>query len=115
MASEVLEKLEKAQSSSPKSATKMTLQRAVELGEYDPEYLSTFPDWHTLSAHVQLQFIKSGLDNRERQLVLQWAEICNVIDFSLKPHLAEALRNVEKQLKQLGADRERLYLEYSRK
>ena len=66
---------------------KMTLQGAVELGEYKPEYLATFPEWHTLSRHVQFQFIREGLDNRRKQLTVQWAEINNILDFRLKPHL----------------------------
>ncbi len=95
------------------ASSKMTLQKAVELGEYDPEYLSTFPEWHTLSRHVQFQFIREGLDNRRKQLVVQWAEVNNVLDFRLKPELKEALVNIKKQLDRLEVDREKLYLEYS--
>lgn len=93
----------------------MSLQKAVELGEYDPEFLSGFPEWHSLSPHAQLQYIRQALDNRERQLVVQWAEISNVIDFSKKPHLDEALKNIESQRKKVNTDREKLYIEYSRK
>lgn len=92
----------------------MTLQKAVDLGEYDPEYLKTFPEWHTLGRHVQLQFIREGLDNRRKQLLIQWAEMDRAIDYRLKPHLQVAQRNVEKQLKKIEEDRERLYSEYSR-
>ncbi len=99
--------------SSPKSQS-MTLQKAVDLGEYDPEYLKTFPEWHLLSPHVQLQFIREGLDNRRRQLLMQWAEMDRAIDYRLKPHLQIAQKNVEKQLKKIEEDRERLYSEYSR-
>jgi len=113
--SEVIEKLETLKSSGGKPVSKMTLQRAIELGEYDPEFLSTFPEWHTLSPHVQLQFIRNGLDNRERQLVVQWSEINNVLDFRLKPQMREALRNIERQLDKVHTDREHLYLEYSKK
>ena len=98
-----------------KPADFMTLQKAIDLGEYDPGYLSTFPEWQMLSPHVQLQHIKQGLDNRERQLITQWAEVVNVIDFSKKPLLQVALRNIEKQLKKVHSDRERYYLEYSSK
>lgn len=93
----------------------MSLQKAVDLGEYDPEFLSGFPEWHSLSPHAQLQYIRQALDNRERQLVVQWAEISNVIDFSKKPHLDEALKNIENQRKKVNTDREKLYIEYSRK
>ncbi len=106
--------IEKGKSSGkPTRGAKMTLQKAVDLGEYEPEYLATFPEWHTLSQHVQFQFIRQGLDNRNRQLVVQWAEINNVLDFRLKPHLKEALDNIQRQIKKVDEDRERLYLEYS--
>ncbi len=90
----------------------MTLQKAIDLGEYKPEYLSTFPEWNTLSKHVQFQFVKTGLENRKRQLLLQWAAISNVLDFRLKPHLKETLRNIEKQMKSLDEDFEKLSQEY---
>lgn len=97
-----------------RSSTKMTLQKAVELGEYNPKFLSTFPEWHSLSRHAQFQFIREGLENRRRHLITQWAEINNFLDFRLKPHLKEALKNIELQLKILEDDRERLHLEYSK-
>lgn len=101
-------------SSTPVKSPNMTLQKAVDMGEYDPNFLATFPEWHEISRHVQFQFIKQALDNRNRQLVTQWAEIVNILDFSKKPHLQEALRNIEKQMKVLDRDKEKLYLEYSK-
>lgn len=92
----------------------MTLDRAVELGEYSPDFLSIFPEWLTLSRYVQFQYIRKALENRRRHLLVLWAEINNMLDFSLKPHLKDALRNIERQLKKLEEDRERLYLEYSK-
>lgn len=107
--------VEKGQSSGkPIASAKMTLQKAVELGEYNPDFLSTFPEWHTLSRHVQFQFIRQALDNRHRHLIVQWAEINNLLDFSKKPELKEALKNIEKQLNELEKDKEKLYLEYSK-
>jgi hypothetical protein len=97
----------------PSKNPKMTLQKAVELGEYDPDYLSIFPEWHTLTRHLQFQFVRQGLENRRRILRVQWAEINNILDFRLKPNLKIALKNLEKQLKALYKDEERLYLEYS--
>lgn len=91
----------------------MTLQKAVDLGEYNPEYLATFPEWHEMSRHVQFQFIKQGLENREKQLWMQWSEVNNVIDFRLKPNMGTALENIQKQVKKLNKDRERLFIEYS--
>lgn len=91
----------------------MTLQKAIELGEYFPEFLANFPKWHSLSKHSQFQMIRQALDNRRHQLLTQWAEINNVIDFRLKPEMSVALENIQKQLKKLEDDREKLYLEYS--
>lgn len=98
----------------PFSKGKMTLDKAVELGKCDPKYLSIFPEWHTLSRYLQFQFIRRGLERRRQHLRVQWAEINNVLDFRLKPHLKESLLNIEKQLKELDKDEEKLYLEYSK-
>ncbi len=103
--------LTNSRSSSPK---KMTLETAVEMGEYEPSYLSTFPEWHRLTKYLQFQYIRRGIENRRRHLRVQWAEINNVLNFSLKPHLGKALKNIEVQLKELDEDEERLYLEYSK-
>lgn len=113
MVYEGMEKGEHLKTGGAKIAQYMTLQKAVDLGEYEPEYLATFPEWHTLSKHVQFQFIKQGLDNRRRQLWVQWAEVNNTPNFHLKPHLAIAMKNIEKQIKKLDEDWERLFLEYS--
>jgi hypothetical protein len=114
MAYESMETGEKLKSGGRSTGQKMTLQKAVDMGEYDPEYLATFAEWHTLSRHVQFQFIRQGLDNRNNQLLTQWAIINNTLDFRLKPQLAEALENIQKQMKRLDTERERLYFEYSR-
>ncbi len=107
---------EQNKSSTPPPPTAgITLQKAVDLGEYNPEYLSTFPEWHTLSNVIRWQMIKQALDNRERRLVKQWAEINNLIDFRKKPHLQEALRNIEIQRQKLLEDKEKLMVEYSSK
>ena len=105
---------EKISGKSSKQSVRMTLQKAVEMGEYDPDFLSTFPEWHELSRHIQFQMIRQALDNRDRQLTVQWAEIVNFLDFRLKPHLREALENIQKQQKVLQKDREKLYLEYTK-
>lgn len=105
------EKLTISQSLPPPN---MTLQKAVDMGEYDPQYLAKFPEWGPLSRHVRLQFIRQGLDNRRKNLLMQWAELNNVLDFSQKPHIKTALRNIERQLKNLEDDREKIYLEYSK-
>ncbi len=107
--------IEMGSSAKPKAQKRsITLRDAIDLGEYDPEYLATFAEWHTLTPHIQFQYIREALDIRRKQYLLQWAEINNMLDFHLKPHLAEALKNIEKQLKVLEKDREAIYLQYSR-
>lgn len=91
----------------------LTLEQAVKFGEYDPGYLASFPQWHELLKNIQFQYIKDVLDNRIKILRIRWAEVVNVLDFSKKPYLQDALRNIEKQIKKVEEDRERLYLEYS--
>lgn len=93
----------------------ITLEQAIEFGEYDPKFLANYKEWHTLSTHIQWQLIRKGLDNRQRQLVTQYAELNNVLNYSKKPHLQEAVKNVERQLSDLAKDKERLYVEYSNK
>ncbi|OGM13856.1 hypothetical protein A3A76_05085 [Candidatus Woesebacteria bacterium RIFCSPLOWO2_01_FULL_39_23] len=105
---------EKISGSKPTSSTKITLQKAIDMGEYDPEYLATFPEWHTLSRHMQFELIRKALENRNYQLLRQWAEINNMLDFRLKPHLKVAMKNIEKQLAKVNEDREKLYLEFSK-
>jgi|SRR3989344_1524193 len=101
----------KGSSSTP--VKKLTLEKAIELGEYDPKFLSNFPEWHDLSRHVQFQLIRKALDNRYRQLVTQYAELSNVLDFSKKPEIRKALDNVDAQIKILRRDKETLYAQYS--
>lgn len=105
---------ENIQSSPAPISPTMTLQKAVDLGEYDPNYLKAFPEWQTLSRHVQFQFIRQGLKNRNSQLFQEYASICNILNFSQKPHLQEALKNIEAQRGKLLTDEERLFEEYSK-
>lgn len=93
---------------------RMSLQKAVDMGEYLPEYLSTFPDWSTLSRHVQFQYIRTAIENRRKHLLSQWAETNNMLDFSLKPDLSNALKNIEDQIYELEENREKIFIEYSK-
>ena len=93
----------------------LTLDQAVDLGEYNPKYLSKFQEFLKLSPHVQLQYIRKGLDIRRKQLLVQWAELDRAIDSRLKPKIQIAKKNIEKQLKQIEKDREKYYYEYSQK
>jgi hypothetical protein len=99
---------------SPTITSTMTLSQAIQMGEYNPEYLATFPEWHQLSQHTQLQYLRMAMENRRKQLLTQWAEVNNLLDFRLKPELHETLRNIEAQLKKLENDRERIYVTYSK-
>ena len=98
----------------PMTVTKLTLEKAVELGEYDPNFLANFPEWHTLSRHIQFQYVKRALDNRRHQLLSQYGELHNVLDLRNKPDVWEAIRNLENQLHHLLDEKERLFSEYSK-
>lgn len=95
------------------SNLKINLTKAVELGEYDPKYLATFSEWREMSRHVQFQFIIKAIENRRKQLLKQYADMNNVLDFRLKPEMQKAIKNVLKQIDELDSDREKLLIEYS--
>ncbi|PWU23088.1 hypothetical protein C5B42_04150 [Candidatus Cerribacteria bacterium 'Amazon FNV 2010 28 9'] len=93
---------------------RMTLLKAVELGEYDPQVLARFPEWHQLGRHAQFQLVRKGLTNRNFQLQSTWGEINNQLNFSKKPHLHQALRNIEKQIHELREEEDRLFVEFTK-
>ena len=93
----------------------LTLNEAIDFGEYSPEYLAQFDEWHSLTPHIQWQLIRKAVDIRRQQLITQYAELNNVLDLSKKPHVQRAMKDVEQQLDKLMKDREDLYVEYSRK
>lgn len=88
-------------------------EQAIEMGEYDPEFLSQYPEWKKLTKHIQYQYIRTALINRRKQLRLQWAELNNQLDYRLKPHLATAKQKVEQALRALNDEEERLIVEYA--
>lgn len=91
----------------------MSLEEAVRLGEYQPEFLSRYPEWNTLSHFVQFQKISQALENRKRFLMQKWAEVINFMDENDDPKLREeAKRGIEAQLADLRKDKEKLYWEY---
>ena len=107
--------LEKGTSSTPvKVSSRMTLKKAVDFGEYDPNYLSTFPEWTTLSKYIRFQYIRTAIENRRKMFLMQYAEVNNILDFRLKPELKVALRNIERELKKVEDDREKILIEYSK-
>ena len=91
----------------------LTFKEAIEMGEYQPEFLEKYTEWKSFSKHTQLQYIRQALDNRRKQLLTQWAEVNNAIDFRLKPGMQQTLTNIHNQLDQLEDDREELYMKYS--
>ncbi|MCL4384377.1 hypothetical protein M1116_02900 [Patescibacteria group bacterium] len=92
----------------------MTLQKAVDMGEYDPEFLANFPEWHQLTRMMQWRYVREAIKNRKRFLLLQWAEVTNTLDLRLKPELKEALRNIEKQQEKVNQDEEKLQVEFAK-
>ena len=74
----------------------ITLQKAVDMGEYEPEYLANFAMWHSLTHMMRWYYIREAIKNRKRFLLMQWAEINNTLDFRIKPELKDALKNIEK-------------------
>ena len=83
------------------------------MGEYHPEYLANFAEWHSLSVYMQFQMIRRALENRHRQLITQYAELNNVLDLRNKPHVHQAIKNVERQLRIFEDEREELFVKYS--
>lgn len=96
-----------------KKQDKIQFSKAIEMGEYNPSFLEKYEEWKTFSRHVQFQYIRTAIENRRKHLLTQWAETSTILDFSKKPELALALKNIEKQLKEVENDRENLFVEYS--
>lgn len=91
----------------------LTLDKAIEMGEYDPDYLAQFPEWHQLSIHLQFELVKKALAKRRKQMLTQWMEVEQANDYTIKPHLQEASRSILKQLDKLTKDKESLYAKFS--
>jgi hypothetical protein len=91
----------------------LTLNQVIDLGEYNPKFLSRFSEFKRLSRYSQFQLIRKALKNREKQLRIHYAEIVNSLNFSKKPHLKKGLENIQKQIKDLAKEEDRLLLEYS--
>lgn len=90
----------------------LTFKESIALGKYDASYLSQYQEWRELDRQLQFQFIEAIL-NRRHQLRLQWANLANQLNFSKKPHLAEAQKKVEQALRELDEDEEKLMVEYA--
>ena len=55
-------------SSSNPTTFVLNLQTAINMGEYEPDYLSQFPEWQTLTPNMQYEFVRKGIENKRRQL-----------------------------------------------
>ena len=95
-----------------KPTTKMTLDKAVEMGEYNPDFLATFPEWAGFSNNIRWHYIRDAIQNRRKFLLLNWAETNNVLDFRLKPEMKQVLDKINLQLKNLNQEEEKLRLEF---
>ncbi len=96
------------------AAGPLTLSEVIELGEYEPEVLAKYPEWEKLSNYARFQLITRGLETRRRQLFKKWSEVVNFIGDFPSASREETKTNLERQLQQLRADKERLYNEYSK-
>ena len=107
---------ERTPKSKPKSASpQMTLERAIELGEYDEKFLETFREWHELSNNIRFNYILKAIKNRRQFLRLNYAETFNVIDYSQKPELKKVLEAINNRLNELQKEEEKYRVEYSSK
>jgi len=104
----------KISGSKPTLTKGLTLQKAVDMGEYRVDYLSIFPEWLQLSRIMQWNLIRQAFKNRRRFLRVQYAEIINQLDYSKKPYLAEAAQNVHNQIREMTNDEEKYQVEYSK-
>lgn len=91
----------------------ISFKEALDMGKYQEEFLSKYPEWQNADKQIRAQFINRALKNRRIQLRLQWANLANQLDFSKKPHLAEAQKKVEASLKELNEDEEKLLVKYA--
>jgi hypothetical protein len=91
----------------------ISFKEAIELGKYDEEYLSQYQEYLDMDRQIRFQFISQAVENRRRQLRVQWAKLSNQFDFSKKPHLLAAQKKVEKALRELNEDEELLMVEYA--
>lgn len=112
MADEFGEFSERQPKASHKRSTKMTLEKAVKMGEYNPSFLSTFPEWATFTNNIRWHYIREAIKNRRRFLCLNYAETTNVLDLHLKPEMKQVLDKISQQLLFLDKDEEKLRLEF---
>ncbi|MFZ2153577.1 MAG: hypothetical protein WAV41_06030 [Microgenomates group bacterium] len=114
MSDESMEFSERTPKSKPSAKVNhMTLERAIELGEYDEKFLETFRDWADLSQNIRFNYILRAIKNRRQFLRLNYAETFNVLDYSQKPELKNVLEAINKRLIELQLEEEKIRVEYS--
>jgi hypothetical protein len=99
-------------SSAASSTARLSLEKAVEMGEYSPAFLSTFPEWSSYSDNIRWHYIRQAIQNRRKFLLQNYAETNNVLDLSLKPEMKMVLDRITKQVEFLNKEEERLRLEF---
>ena len=106
---------ERTPKSKPPTIAHMTLGKAIDLGECDENYLSTFPEWQNLSDNIRFNYLLKAIKNRRQFLRLNYAETFNVLDYSKKPELAEVLNKINARLIELQKEEENYRVKYSAK
>jgi hypothetical protein len=116
MSDESMEFSETTPRSKPKpKSPQMTLEKAIELGEYDEKFLETFSEWHNLSHNIRFNYILKAIKNRRQFLRQNYAETFNVIDYSQKPELKKVLEAINARLNELQKEEEKIRINYSTK
>ncbi len=102
-----------AASPPPTTGAFLTLQKAIDLGQFDPEYLSRFPEWHELPRTAQFELVKKAIENRDAQIWRHYAELNNVLDLRLKPQMKPAMDKLVEEHKKLMDEKEKLFVKYA--
>ncbi len=92
----------------------LTLKDVIALGEYEPEILGKYPEWENLSNSARFELIRQGLEKRRKRIFDMWCDVVNFIGDFPQADRQETKGNLERQMQQLRADKERLYNEYSK-
>jgi len=115
MSDEYGELSERTLKSKPSTTSHMILERAIDLGECDEDFLSTFPEWQKLSNNIRFNYLLKVIKNHRQFLRLNYAETFNFLDFSQKPELAEVLNKINSRLIELQKEEENYRVKYSSK
>ena len=111
MSTDVVDKI--AEQTIPVKKTSLTFSKAIELGEYEPNFLEQFPEFSELTRPSQYEYVKKAIENRIKHIWVHWSELANLPDMSIKPQIRKAMEKLEQQHKKVMADKERLYIEFA--